>query len=55
MRMIIHIEFIEQQMDRYTRFEKGDNVAVGALTGMALDSFKYWPFFIFPIFPLMWW
>lgn len=38
-------------VDRDSRYHSGGNLAAGALTGLALGSLMWWPFFMFP---LMW-
>ncbi|CAF2414226.1 unnamed protein product [Rotaria sp. Silwood2] len=38
-------------VDRGLRYGTGSGIAAGALTGMALGSLMWWPFFMFP---LMW-
>lgn len=38
-------------VDRHTRYGTGNSIASGALTGLAVGSLMWWPFFMFP---LMW-
>lgn len=36
-------------VDRNTRYSPGSGMAAGALTGFALGSLMWWPFFMFPL------
>jgi len=38
-------------VDRASRYRGGDGLAAGAMTGLAVGSLMWWPFFMFP---LMW-
>ncbi|CAF4273133.1 unnamed protein product, partial [Adineta steineri] len=36
-------------VDGGSRYGTGSNIAAGALTGMAIGSLMWWPFFMFPL------
>lgn len=36
-------------VDRHARYNSGSDIAAGALTGLALGSLMWWPFFMLPI------